>query len=61
MAIVLLCQRHVSVVNGLAYGDETAESVFATVEEPLSISSFVLAPRVQDIRQKSIRDPARNL
>jgi hypothetical protein len=48
------------VVNGLAYGDETAESVFATVEEPLSISSFVLAPRVEDIRQKSIRDPARN-
>jgi hypothetical protein len=60
MAIALLCQRHASVVNGLAYGDGTAESVFATVGGTADISSFVLAPRVEDIRQKSIRDAARN-
>ena len=36
MAIALLCQRHVPVVNGRAYGDRTAESVLPQSEEPLT-------------------------
>jgi|SRR6516165_9226146 len=32
VAIALLGERHVSVVSGRAYGDGTAESVFAAVE-----------------------------
>jgi hypothetical protein len=51
MAMALLCRRHLSVF-GLAYGDGTAESVLQRSEDTLSISSFVLAPKVKDARQK---------